>query len=75
MKRTLTPKVRGPGRKPKLAGGPAHVVAIRMYGADHELIKRAAAIDRRTVSQFLAVAGIERAERLLADQTKDKADA
>ena len=49
----------------------AQVRAIRLSGTDFELIKRAAELDRRPVSQFIAVAAIERAERILAGSATD----
>lgn len=52
------------GGRRKLAGGAASVVSIRVLPADLELIKQAAQADRRTVSQFLSIAGIERATQM-----------
>jgi uncharacterized protein (DUF1778 family) len=45
----------------------AAVRAVRIKPADYALIERAAQIDRRPVSQFIVVAAIERAERILSE--------
>ncbi len=63
----------GPKKKPKPAKAdePAAVRAIRIKPTDYALIERAAEIDRRPVSQFIVVAAIERAERIITEHGAD----
>lgn len=52
-------------------GAAAAVRAVRIKPADYALIERAAEIDRRPVSQFIVVAAIERAERIITEHEDD----
>ena len=59
-------KQRKRGRQ-KIEGGPARVVTCKVPQAHFAALALAAAHDRRTVSNFVAVAAIERAERILRE--------
>lgn len=57
--------------QPPTESDAAAVRAIRIKPADYALIERAAEIDRRPVSQFIVVAAIERAERIIREHGDD----
>ena len=51
-------------QKPRTDDGQSRVTAIRIDPVDLERLKRAARLDRRSLSGFLVVAGLDRAARL-----------